>query len=70
MGCQRLLSRPQGGVFQARHRPRKECIEHSAPEPYYEPGGEDSTSWDKDPGREVDRLGKKIGKVLGKIFRF
>ncbi|MEJ7758858.1 MAG: PBP1A family penicillin-binding protein [Gemmatimonadaceae bacterium] len=54
--------------------PRTECMEHGSPEPSYEPGWEDSTSWpgrrDKEFEKEAEDLGKKLGKVFGKIFKF
>ena len=49
--------------------PRTECMEHGAAEPEYDPGWEDATDWPV-VGRDVEKVGKKIGKVLDKIFRF
>ena len=46
--------------------PRTECIEHGPPE--IQPGWPDPNQ--PSIGRDVDNLGKKIGKALGRIFRF
>ena len=56
--------------FKPGTEPRTECIEHGPPE--YDTTAEwpDQTSWPKDVGRAGENLGKKIGKALGKIFRF
>ncbi|MEO5589201.1 MAG: PBP1A family penicillin-binding protein, partial [Gemmatimonadaceae bacterium] len=51
--------------------PRTECTEHG-------PTYEDESIWNEQPERprranndnDIDRLGKKIGKALGRIFRF
>jgi penicillin-binding protein 1A len=56
--------------FKPGTEPRTECIEHGPPE--YDTATEwpDQTSWPKDVGRAGENLGRKIGKALGKIFRF
>src|SRR6266550_2242248 len=46
------------------------CIEHGPPEESYPANWPDQTSWPQDIGHNVDRLGKKLGKALGKIFKF
>jgi penicillin-binding protein 1A len=49
--------------------PRTECMEHGPP---YEDGmvWGDSIDWGREVQKHADDLGKKIGKVLGRIFKF
>lgn len=56
--------------FKPNNVPTTLCIEHGAPEESYPANWPDQTSWPQDIGHNVDRLGKKIGKALGKIFKF
>jgi 1A family penicillin-binding protein len=54
--------------FKPGTEPHTECIEHGPPE--YDTEWPDQTSWPQDVGKKGENLGKKIGKALGKIFRF
>ena len=54
--------------FKPGTEPHTECIEHGAPE--YDPEWADQTDWPQEAGKGVENLGKKLGKALGKIFRF
>jgi len=56
--------------FKPNNVPTTECIEHGPPEESYPANWPDQTSWPQDIGHNVDKLGKKIGKALGKIFKF
>jgi 1A family penicillin-binding protein len=56
----------QVAYFKPGTGPRQECMEHGPPD--VEPGWPDSLP--PDIGRQVDNLGRKIGKALGKIFKF
>ena len=56
--------------FKPGTEPHTLCIEHGPPEESYPSDWPNQTSWPQDIGHNVDRLGKKIGKALGKIFKF
>ena len=47
--------------------PRTECMEHGYEEPIW---ASEQPEWDRQVERRADDLGKKIGKALGRIFRF
>jgi len=52
--------------FKPGTEPHTLCFEHGAPEEAWP----DQTSWPEEVGHKADNLGKKIGKALGKIFKF
>ena len=52
--------------FRPGTEPHTLCFEHGPPEKAWP----DQTSWPQDVGHKVDNLGKKIGRALGKIFKF
>ncbi len=56
--------------FKPGSEPRTLCLEHGAPEEAYPVDWPNQTSWPDETGKNVEKLGKKIGKALGKIFRF
>jgi 1A family penicillin-binding protein len=56
--------------FKPGSEPREECQVHGPNYEDVQPGWPDQTSWPQDVGHNVDQLGKKIGKALGKIFKF
>ena len=56
--------------FKPGSEPHTECIEHGPPEADIQPGWGDQTDWPKGVERGIGGLGKKIGKALGKIFKF
>ena len=56
--------------FKPGGEPRTLCLEHGAPDEYPAPDWPDQTSWPQDIGHDVGKLGKKIGKALGRIFKF
>ena len=47
--------------------PRTECMEHGYEEPIW---ASEQPEWDRQVEKRADDLGKKIGKALGRIFRF
>lgn len=55
--------------FKPGTEPHTECIEHGPPEDI-QPDWPNQTSWPTNVGKRVDNLGKKIGKALGRIFKF
>jgi penicillin-binding protein 1A len=56
--------------FKPGTEPRTECIEHGPPESDLQPGWPDQTDWPRGVEKGMGNLGKKIGKALGKIFKF
>jgi len=56
--------------FKPGTEPHTECIEHGPPEADIQPGWGDQTDWPRGVERGIGGLGKKIGKALGKIFKF
>jgi len=56
----------QVAYFKPGTGPLQECMEHGPPD--VQPEWPDSGP--PDIGRQVDNLGRKIGKALGKIFKF
>lgn len=56
--------------FKPGTEPRIECIEHGPPEADIQPGWPDQTDWPRGVERGIGGIGKKIGKALGKIFKF
>ena len=48
--------------------PRTECMEHGPA--YDEPIWTDEQDLGREVGKQADKLGKKIEKALGRIFRF
>ena len=55
--------------FKPGSEPRTLCLEHGAPEEAY-PVDMPDQSFPQTIGKQADNLGKKIGKALGKIFKF
>jgi penicillin-binding protein 1A len=55
--------------FKPGSEPRTLCLEHGAPEEAYPVDAPDQ-SFPQTIGKQADNLGKKIGKALGKIFKF
>ena len=47
--------------------PRTECMEHGYEEPIW---ASEQPEWERQVEKRADDLGKKIGKALGRIFRF
>ena len=47
--------------------PRTECMEHGYEEPIW---ASEHPEWERQVEKRADDLGKKIGKALGRIFRF
>jgi 1A family penicillin-binding protein len=56
--------------FKPGTEPHTECIEHGPPESDAQPGWPNQTDWPRGVEKGMGNLGKKIGKALGKIFRF
>ncbi len=56
--------------FKPGTEPHTLCIEHGPPESDVQPDWPNQTSWPDNIGHGVDNIGKKIGKALGKIFKF
>ncbi|HUQ20958.1 MAG TPA: PBP1A family penicillin-binding protein [Gemmatimonadaceae bacterium] len=55
--------------FKPGSEPRTLCLEHGAPEEAYPVDAVDE-NFPQTIGKQADNLGKKIGKALGKIFKF
>jgi penicillin-binding protein 1A len=56
--------------FKPGTEPHTECIEHGPPESDAQPGWPNQTDWPRGVEKGMGNLGKKIGKALGKIFKF
>ncbi len=56
--------------FKPGTEPHTECIEHGPPESNAQPGWPNQTDWPRGVEKGMGNLGKKIGKALGKIFKF
>ncbi len=56
--------------FKPGTEPHTECFEHGPPETDVQPDWPNQTDWPQDVGRGVGKIGKKIGKALGRIFKF
>jgi hypothetical protein len=55
--------------FKPGSEPRTLCLDHGAPEETY-PVDNPDQGIPQSIGRQADNLGKKIGKALGRIFKF
>jgi penicillin-binding protein 1A len=55
--------------FKPGSEPRTLCLDHGAPEETYPVDAPDQ-NFPQTIGRQADNLGKKIGKALGRIFKF
>jgi penicillin-binding protein 1A len=56
--------------FKPGTEPHTECFEHGPPEMEVQPDWPNQTDWPKNVEKGVGKIGKKIGKALGRIFKF